>query len=931
MLRGRARELEIVGRLLRDVRGGPTRAIVVDGMAGIGKSSLVTAAAAEARRAGWRVLAGAAEPAEHCRPFAALVRMLEPGGSEDAAFDETVFDEALSVARRSDGGAAGTDLDAGALGFRVTDAIVAGLDRLASAGPVLLVLDDLHWADRSSTETLDAIQRRLLDRPIALMVTVRPGECPPHGDALLARLGGRTLSLGALADDAVAELVEELTGARAGGRLRRQLAKAEGNPFYVTELVRALDDEGALRVDAGVVESTAAAVPSGVVSTVVRRLRLLPEETLGLLRFAAILGQSFSVPELARVAGRGTVDLLAALAPALRTHTVRAAGDRLAFGHALIWEGIYHDLPVAVRRALHREAASVLTAGGVSALGVVRHVVLGAEVGDTEAVTWLRLAAREVAPSSPGTAAELLGTALGLAPEGRARDTVVAELAPLLVVVGEVAQAKELTEAALARGVDPAVEARLRAGLSHVLMRRGRVGDAKVQAIKLLELVPAEARESVRGIASFVVVTAGEAAAAEEMAERTLAASERAGHDLVSATALMTLTWTYGAHGRVEDAIAAGRRAVAASEGCRATMSGLLFPHCPLGAALVQADRFAEADAAFRDGLIRAERTEAPGTLVYHRVGLAASAFLRGDWETASAEAETALDVGIKTGTSWNLLPSAVLARIAVARDDLAAAQSFVDKATRAPEAGHTTMTLDWLYWADAVLQDARGATGRAVVAAERAWRVLPELRGIIGNRVAPVDCVRIALAAGNHPLAEDIAAGMAELAARSPITSLRAAALHCRGLVSADIDALRSALALLEGTSRRYQQAMLNEDTAALLGVTERSSARGLFRAALTAYRELGASRDVARVSSAMRAAGLRPGGVRSSGNVLTTMERAVAGLVAEGLSNPQIAQRLYISRHTAETHMKHIFAKLGLSSRAELAALVAKGLVTA
>lgn len=938
MLHGRAREIAVVDRVLDTVAAGRHRVLVVDGEAGIGKTTLLGAVADTAAGRGFRVFAAAVEPAERGRPFAALARLFglsgRPGRAGTPA-DTAAVPGAAALAGWLDS----VDLPgrwtdpAVELGFRVADATVELIEGLAAESPVLLVLDDVHRADPASALVLDALHRRLAGLPVALVLAVRSGDPAgtvqdaPADGGLLARLGAgaTTLTLPPLGEDAVRAMVGDLTGARAGGRLDRQLAKAGGNPFFVTELVRVLDDEGMLTVDRGTVESRAGELPAGLAHTVLRRLRLLPSGTVELLRLAAVLGQSFSVTELALVARTGAVELARGLAPALAAHTLRGQDDELAFGHPLTWESVYHDQPVAIRQALHREVAGLLADAGVPPARVVRHFALGARRGDTEAVGWLRRAARDVAAGSPTTAAELLGRALELAGP---TDSIVAELAPLLVVIGEVDQARELTERALARGVAPGAESRLRVGLTHVLMRRGHVGDAKVQALRLLELAPPEAADLVGGIAGYVVVAAGDADRAEELAERAVEAGTSGGHDLVVATALSTLTWTYAAHGRVADAVAAGHRAVAATEECTASMSGLLFPHCPLGAALLQADRFAEADRSFRDGLARAERTAAPGSMVYHQAGIAATRFLGEDWDEAVSEAETALDVADKTATSWVLLPSAVLARIAVARDDLATARSVVESALRAPEAGHLTMTLDWLHWAHAVLLHADGSAEAAVAAAERAWRVLPTMRDLIGNRVVPIDCVRIALAAGNRPLAEEIADWLTARAAApgGAPGSLTAAADHCRGLVTADAGPLGAAVDRLRGSPRRYQWAMANEDTA--LATADRARSRPLFAAALDGYRSLGAGRDAARVAAAMRARGLRPAaGARQDGAALTRTELAVAGLVAEGLSNPGIAQRLFISRHTAETHMKHIFAKLGLSSRAELAALVAGG----
>ena len=146
------------------------------------------------------------------------------------------------------------------------------------------------------------------------------------------------------------------------------MSRVGGNPFFATELIKTLADEGMLAVDGGVARSLAASVPRGLASTVSRRLRLLPRQTHELLKVASVLGQSFDIGELAVVSDRSAVGVCRLLAPALDAGTLRCAGSLVAFGHSLTWEVIYAELPESARRALHQHVATSLAAAGAPAV-----------------------------------------------------------------------------------------------------------------------------------------------------------------------------------------------------------------------------------------------------------------------------------------------------------------------------------------------------------------------------------------------------------------------------------------------------------------------------------------------------------------------------------------------------------------------------------
>jgi DNA-binding CsgD family transcriptional regulator len=192
-------------------------------------------------------------------------------------------------------------------------------------------------------------------------------------------------------------------------------------------------------------------------------------------------------------------------------------------------------------------------------------------------------------------------------------------------------------------------------------------------------------------------------------------------------------------------------------------------------------------------------------------------------------------------------------------------------------------------------------------------------------------DLVRLALGCHDRERARAVAAAVTGLAERNQVPSLTGAALRCRGLADDDAETLAAAARAYQPGARPLELAGACEDAgAAFARLGQADQARPLIEQALEIYENLDAGRDVARVEAGLRAAGIRrgrrgPRGRPQAGWLsLTPAEQAVANLVADGLSNPQIGDRLYISRRTVQAHLAHVFAKLDIASRAQLAAQV-------
>src|SRR5438128_2438394 len=218
--------------------------------------------------------------------------------------------------------------------------------------------------------------------------------------------------------------------------------------------------------------------PSTLTNTILPRLSFLSEEVLETLRVASILGSSFSVADLAAVAGKPTPEITPDLAISVRAGILQADGSLLAFRHDLIREALYEGMSHPVRAGLHLAAADILAQAGLPPEDVAEHVVRGAVPGDLHAVAWLRAAARQAATRSPAVAADLLERTLELAPGDPSRDPALADLALYLLWSGRMAEAESVCREVLGRDHDPAVEGRLQLCLVQTEVGQGRVAES---------------------------------------------------------------------------------------------------------------------------------------------------------------------------------------------------------------------------------------------------------------------------------------------------------------------------------------------------------------------------------------------------------------------------------------------------------------------
>ncbi len=557
-IRGRAAEIAVLGDAVDRVVSGWPAVVLIEGEAGIGKTRLLAGVLEDARGRGMQVAAARAEELERTRPFGLVAAAF--GCVRSSPDPRRAAIAALLATQGGDRGPITVTSDPG-LRFRAVDAFADLAEELALGGPLVIGVDDLQWADPSSLLTLAAVSRRLADLPVALIGCLRPSPRIPELDRLAGLLldaGGRILAVRGLTERAVAELVAEAVAAVPGPGLLAGISGAAGNPLFVTELLGALTQEGAIETAGGRAEVAEVTLPPTLRLTILRRLSFLSEDTLQALRSASILGSSFTVTELSVTMARPALELSVVLAEGIAGRVLEEYGAVIRFRHDLIRDAIYEDLPLSVRRGLHREAGQRLARTGAPALQVAEQLARGAGQGDAEAIGWLTRAAREAAARSPDIAASLLERAAGLmAPADPGRDRLLAERASSLMVSGRIADTLAACRSLLHRDLDPQVDGAVRICLGRALLAEGQVRDAlqELEQAGSSPALPGAERAAARAWAGFARVSLGDLDGAAASAEQARSAAASAGDHLTVSVAMTTLARISESRGHLRDAL----------------------------------------------------------------------------------------------------------------------------------------------------------------------------------------------------------------------------------------------------------------------------------------------------------------------------------------------------------------------------------------
>ncbi|MET8141413.1 AAA family ATPase [Sphaerisporangium sp. NPDC005288] len=920
--RGRGREWELIARLLRAARASRGGVLLVEGPPGVGKSRMLDVAARTALRRGFRTARGFADVLTQMMPLAPLLSALgEPGRSPPTGMDTGLpgaTDQRLSLL---------ADLH-------------EPLETMVAHGPVLVTLDDLHWADPMTLLALRSLTRDFSSSPLVWMLArTSGGGDVARVDRLFQVLegdGATRVVLTALDERAVTEVVTDVLGAVPEPDVLALAEITDATPFPLVDLLTKIKSEGGFRISDGRARMVSTLPPAQEVTR--RRLEELSAPTRRLLQVAAVLGRSLPVKDLAEMLGESTGELLPMLEEATAAGIIDCTGRELAFRHDLLWEAVTATLPPAVRRALHQEAGEMLLGRGGSAVPAAAHLIRSAGRGDARALLGLDRAAREVLRSSPHTAADLARRALDLTeptdPDwfGRAATAVDA-----LTTTGRLSEAAGLTRSALARAPS-AQEPRLRCALAYIMLLSGRPADALAEAENVLaqEDIP----DDLGGIAEWTVfwglISLNDLRKGRPRAEAVLADRDRHS-DAAVVGALLLRARCAMVDGRVADSFEHLHEALRIAGG--GAVEAIQRPYARLLLSLNHrcVYQFEAADMAIQTAQEEIETLgvtvlAAQPALFRARVRLATGRF-----DDAEAEAQAAMAIADDMGTQGFIrLGLSILAYVAVRRGDIDAATQHIRRYRCQPGTSGMLFGSAWEGWVEAVVAEAQGDLGRAVEILEPTYTDAEGQRWTLLTVPLSAACMtRLALATGNRPYAQSIVDTADHLERTNPsYPVLATVAAHARGLLHRDPADLAFAAV---NHPQTWARASAAEDLGALLTTTP-DAPRARERAiegldqALDGYLRIGALRDAARVRARLRAMGVRrrhwaqPQRQAFGWDSLSETERAVAELIAQGLTNRQAAARMFLSPHTVSTHLRRIFAKLDIASRAELARICAE-----
>jgi DNA-binding CsgD family transcriptional regulator len=923
---GRDSEMTLLTGLINQVARGRGSSVLIEGEPGIGKSALVRAAAAGAPEAGCEVFWGAGDELGQALPLLPLLdglRVREPSTNPRRNTIVGLLRGELAADR-------GTDVPA-----VLAEQLLALVAEQCAVRPTILVVDDLQWADQASIALWERLARSARQVPLLLIGIMRP--VPQRDDLLALRRAvgdAARLQLTGLARAEVADLVRALAGGKPDGNLMRLADGAAGNPLYVTELVAALARSSSLIVTgAGTAELVNDAAPSSLSAVIADRLGFVAGPVRDVLRAAALLGTVFAVPDLAIVLGRGVADLVPAINEARAVGVLAESGNGLGFRHPLIRAALYDDMPAPVRAAWHRDAGRALAEAGAPTDRVARQMLraVGGPGGATEPMDewmldWLARTADQLVSQAPGVAAELLARAVTDSPASSAQHGWLASrLADALYRTGEGAAAERVVNRALEHAAEPDLVVDLHWTL---VQCQGQAGSS-AESLAALDRALASPGISARHRARLLVLAArthdnlGETEKASQVATSALAAAAEAGDNWAMSWALHVLTVVTAVQGRMTDALPLFDRALAETQSDPALSDLRLLLQINKAVTLGSLDRYEEALAAAGQARRLADQIGTAIRLAQAHGALGQLRFETGRWDDALAEVQIVHeDLKEPTAACCELGIAAV---ISFHRGETDAARRYLAAAVpHAKRLGHRP--IGPLALARSLDREHDGALPEALAGLTDAFdgntEEIEEIEDLL------TDAVRLATRTGNLGTAQALAGHADALARESEIPHRHAAALYCRGLLDHDAPRLLAAAERYDEASRPLQRAKALEAAAGgFIDVGDRGRARTAFTTAVEVYTSLGAAADVARLQATFRAYGIRRGPhakhrqARSGWDSLTQTEIKIAAFVEEGLSNPEIAGRLLLSRRTVATHVSHILKKLDVHSRTDIA----------
>lgn len=903
VLRGRSEVMATALSMMRRVRthrrGG---VLVLEGEPGIGKSAVLLAIAQQAAAMQFMCGVSKADQISRISPAAPLLLALRSGSRPLLTADELA-----GLASRT------------AEPLLLLEDVTGLLELRSGESPLLIGIDDTQWSDPVSRFLLRALPSRLAGSAILWLFASRSSGEGLADDLKRSSFAGPRIDvveLGPLSPADIAAVAHDRLNCPPSARLSRMLDGAGGNPFFATQIV-----EGVVR--AGTADDPD--IPTEFVLGVRRRLGELDPATAELMTVAAVFGQALAAEDApALLPQRPAAQITRSLGEAVRFGLLEHdRHGRLTFRHDLIRAAIYADLTARTRRALHQRCARYLRDVAGDPLTIAAHARAGISPGDEATAALLADAANRAAPGMPEAASELILAAFHSVRPGQGSWlTLGQQCVELLGLVQRCAEAIDVADVLLAHLDDDEPAGRIEIAVARALWLTGQWQASVERSSRALARpdISAALRARLAAVRALALSRVEPAASAGPIAEDALREADRLDDD--------------GARLFARHALAEVARNQADHEGSLRHYRALRAASGPTYIAqeiqgLQHLDRFHDAEVMLRKA--RRDMGVDKGmiflSLIYSQLW---SDYNLGHLDEAEAGAQTLLSLALERGSSTCGIDAAsLLSLIALQRGDVAGARQSLTRGfgpagaedeRRVPS---LLLVRGWITAAEDNLDEALSLLSPLVFAGREERDPWPWKAGWLRM------LAQLGMAAGAGEFTEEVVA-LAEIGAeRNPdVPSLAGTALQLRGTTRRDLQLLHRAADVLARSPRPLLRAGGYEDLGfELVSRDRRQEGAAVLDQSWNIYREVGATGPMMTLQDRMRKAGFRRAQWPSARprpetgwQALTQAETRVARLIGSGYTNKAASESLGISANTTGTHLRSVFAKLGVRSRVQL-----------
>jgi DNA-binding CsgD family transcriptional regulator/tetratricopeptide (TPR) repeat protein len=909
---GRTRELASIESILASPGGD---VLVLEGEAGIGKTALLDIACARATARGVCVARASADDFVLEPPLGVLLRALEslwPVG------DELVLRWPPEIAA----GDPSAVLGGGSLPAIVVDQLIDALEAAGARSPVLVVLDDLQWADDSTVTVLVTLARRTRGLGVSFLLATRPApRSPAMARSLVAleRDGASVAPLPPLTDPEVAELLEHRTDRDLSDREARLVQAAGGNPWFILEVLAAVErserDPGELASENG--------LPASLRSLLVRRVESEGEELATMLRVAAVVGRRVVLSELIRLLRTTPLDLAPRVAAAIEHGWWVEEGGELAFRHDLVREALLEVTPLALQTELHREVAAALTEEGAGPERIAYHLAQSIDPPDPATVARILELVRSLPRPSAGAILAVVRDRLPIEDPDRA--AVEVAYCDSLVWSNDPGLGEELARDALKWITEPELVYDLEAARSYALFQLGRPVEAvqfweNARPGGVAEMTPYEHAQI-----SIAKLFAGDMDGADTSATIAIEDPSTPGHGV--RIARFTRAWIAASRGDLGTAL--HETEIALDDALANPEPGRLphdVPQLYRAAMLDSAGRGEEALELLGRNYPNTADLGSASVAVLRHASKAMLLYRMGRWDEARAEAEAGSSLSTESGVGLGLgLLIGTQSLIALHSGDPDRAAAIL--ANQPTDLLGPTMGLEWMAFAKVSLDQVRGQNDVALATLVMAMEIAMAVGAAVSCTYLGIEAARIASDGRDGGTIGRLVDAIDAVPDTTAIATTVAARAHLHGLLDGDADALAEVAATVRAMPRPWEAGRCFHDAAiAAARADDGAAARRHAASAVELFEQIGARGSVAQLRSDLRTEGIQMRRAQTQAepvdawDALTPTQKVVVQMVGEGLSNGQIAERLFVSRRTVESHLGRVYQQLGLPSRVAL-----------